>query len=332
MHIPDAVLSFPVAAATGVLGAAGAALVSVRLQDRLRDRTTALMGMMAAFVFAAQMVNFPVFPGVSGHLMGGTLAAVVLGPWAGAGVIGAVLVVQCLLFADGGLTALGANFLNMGLIGAVLGYAIHAPIRRAIGGRSGVIVGGMAAAWASVLLSAGAFAAELAASGRPGGFLPVLQWMTFVHALIGLGEAAITGLVLRAILSTRPDLIDGLDGPSEARPVRLAQVTLTGMAAALVVASFLAPFASRSPDGLEYVGRSLGFLPVEAPDPPGPTAPMADYSLPGLQGLPAVTALVGAVGTLVVFALAVGFSRSLTRRNPRPPRASLATGTGPDAA
>ena len=100
------------------------------------------MGMMAAFVFAAQMVNFPVGPGVSGHLLGGVLAAVVLGPWAGAVVIAAVLLVQCFLFGDGGLTALGANFVNMGLIGSVGGYAIYAPIRRAIGGRSGVILRG----------------------------------------------------------------------------------------------------------------------------------------------------------------------------------------------
>ena len=119
MHVPDAVLSIPVASATAVVGVAGAAWVSVRLRERLRDRTTSMMGMMAACIFAAQMVNFPVFPGVSGHLMGGTLAAVVLGPWAGAGAIGAVLIVQCLLFADGGLTALGANFVNMSLVGAV---------------------------------------------------------------------------------------------------------------------------------------------------------------------------------------------------------------------
>ncbi len=141
MHIPDAVLAPQVVAATGVVGAAGFGLGLRRLKSELGERTTVLMGIMSAFVFAAQMVNFPVGPGVSGHLLGGVLAAVMLGPWAGAGVIGAVLIVQCLLFGDGGLTALGANFVNMGLIGSVGGYAIYAPIRRAIGGRRGVLSG-----------------------------------------------------------------------------------------------------------------------------------------------------------------------------------------------
>src|SRR5437588_49285 len=149
MHIPDAVLAPPVLAATGVVAAAGFVSGLRSLERKLRDRTTVLMGTMSAFVFAAQMVKFPVGPGVAGHLMGGVLAAVLLGPWAGAVVIGAVLIVQCLLFQDGGLEALGANFLNMGPIGSVVGYAIYAPIRRALGGRAGVLVGAMAAAWFS---------------------------------------------------------------------------------------------------------------------------------------------------------------------------------------
>ena len=127
MHLPDGFLDPRVAMATSVLGAAGL-FHGLRVVERqLKDRTTSLMGMMAAFIFAAQMVNFPVGPTVSGHLLGGVLAAVIVGPWAGAVVIGAVLIVQCFLFRDGGLTALGANFVNMGLIGSVGGYAIYAP-------------------------------------------------------------------------------------------------------------------------------------------------------------------------------------------------------------
>src|SRR3954453_15627953 len=156
-------------------GAGGIAYGRRRLEGQLRERTTVLMGVMSAFVFAAQMVNFPIGPlPISGHLLGGVLAAVLLGPWAGAGVIGAVLIVQCLLFGDGGLTALGANFINMGLIVAVGGYAIYAPIRRAISGRAGVVLGAMIAAWFSVILAAGAFTVELAASGRGGVFFQVL--------------------------------------------------------------------------------------------------------------------------------------------------------------
>src|SRR3954447_5894587 len=167
MHIIDGLLDPKVAAATGAVAAAGLLAGLRTLERRLGERTTVLMGTMAAFVFAAQMVNFPLGPLlVSGHLLGGVLAAILLGPWAGAVVIGAVLIVQCLLFGDGGLTALGANFVNMGLIGAVGGYAIYAPTRRAIGGRAGILIGGMVAAWFSVLLASGAFAIELAASGR----------------------------------------------------------------------------------------------------------------------------------------------------------------------
>src|SRR5690349_17777303 len=129
MHIPDGLLSPPVTAACGAVAAGGFGYALHRLKHTLGERTTVLMGIMAAWVFAAQMVNFPVGPGVSGHLLGGVLAAVTLGPWAGAGVIAAVLIVQCFLFGDGGFTALGANFVNMGLIGAVGGYAIYAPIR-----------------------------------------------------------------------------------------------------------------------------------------------------------------------------------------------------------
>src|ERR1700757_3993310 len=167
MHIPDAVLDPRVAAVTGAAAVAGLAAASRALEKRLGERTTVLMGTMSAFVFAAQMVNFPVGPlPISGHLLGGVLAAVMLGPWAGAVVLGAVLIVQCFLFGDGGLTSLGANFVNMGLIGSVLGYAIYAPIRRAIGGRAGVMLGAMLAAWFSVLLAAGAFTVELAFSGH----------------------------------------------------------------------------------------------------------------------------------------------------------------------
>src|SRR3954452_7925278 len=208
MHIPDAVLDPRVAAMTGALAAAGLSAGLRSLEKQLGERTTVLMGTMSAFVFAAQMVNFPIGPlPVSGHLLGGVLTAVMLGPWAGSVVIATVLLVQCLLFGDGGLTALGANYLNMGLIGAVGGYAIYAPIRRAIGGRAGVLIGAMVAAWFSVILASGAFAVELAFSSGWSGFFRTLSWLALVHAAIGLGEALITGLVLRFVLLTRPDLV-----------------------------------------------------------------------------------------------------------------------------
>lgn len=316
MHIPDAVLDPRVALATGAIAVGGLAYGLRRLRDRLGERTTVLMGSMAAFVFVAQMINFPlpVIP-ASGHLLGGVLAAVLLGPWAGAAVIAAVLLVQCFLFGDGGLTALGANFVNMGLIGSVVGYAIYAPIRRAIGGPRGTLIGAMAAAWFSVILSSGAFAVELAASGRWSDFLGVLGWMTLVHAVIGLGEAIITGLVVRFLLLTRPDLLDDPEGAGRPEPgAGRGGFALAALGVSLAVAIFLAPLASSAPDGLEYVGgEKVKFLPKEgASAGPKLAALIPDYELPGLsRSKAAATAAAGVVGTLVVFGVGLALARSL---------------------
>ncbi len=330
MHIPDAVLDPRVAVATGGLAVAGMFVALRKLEKQLGERTTVLMGTMSAFVFAAQMVNFPVGPMVSGHLLGEVLSAVMLGPWAGALVIGVVLIVQCLLFGDGALTALGANFVNMGLIGAVGGYAIYAPIRRAIGGRAGVVIGGMTTAWFSVLLASGAFAIELAASGRWAHFFQVLSWMGLVHAGIGLGEALITGLVLRFVLLTRPDLVyqpeklEPEGAIAEGRGLRLGQIALAGLAIALAAGVFLAPFASKYDDGLEFVGKKLGFLREEVPA----LAPglIPDYQLPvfGSDHVKLATAVAGLVGTLVVFGVGLGLARIFSRRGPEgvPPNAT----------
>jgi cobalt/nickel transport system permease protein len=323
VHIPNAVLDPRVALATGLIGATGLGYGLRLLDRRLGERSTVLMGTMAAFVFAAQMVNFPVGPMVSGHLLGGVLSAVMLGPWAGAVVIAAVLIVQCLLFGDGGLTALGANFVNMGLIGAVLGYAIYAPVRRAVGGHRGVILGAMVAAWFSVILAAGAFTVELASSGRRADFARILGWMTLIHAAIGLGEAVITGLVLRFILLTRPDLVYDPE-PSTADGGRLgrsswAKTALAGLAVSLAIGVFLAPLASEHPDGLEYVGEQLGFLPKQSPPTVPVPIPEYDLRVPGVNSLGAATAAAGAVGTLVVFTVALALGRAFRRRDPLEP-------------
>ncbi|WP_165243835.1 energy-coupling factor ABC transporter permease [Paludisphaera soli] len=329
MHIPDVLINPGPSIATTAVGAAGLAYALRRVEERHGPRATSLMGMSAAFVFAAQMVNFPVGPGVSGHLLGGVLSAVILGPWAGAVVIAAVLIVQCLLFQDGGVTALGANFVNMGLIGAVGGYAIYGPIRRALGGRRGILIGSMIAAWFSVLLAAGAFTIELAAGAGREDFFRVLSWMALVHAAIGVGEALITGLVVRVVLLTRPELIehegegrDEADRPF-ARAPGWASTIVAGLGVALGVAVFASPFAWDRPDGLEFVGERLGFLP-EPEAPPILAAPMADYQAPVPPGLGVVdevklaTAAAGLVGTLVVFALAWTMSRVFVAGDSRP--------------
>jgi len=333
MHIPDILIDSRVAMATTVAGAAGLAYGLRRVERRHGERTTSLMGMMAAFVFAAQMINFPVGPGVSGHLLGGVLSAVILGPWAGAVVIAAVLIVQCLVFQDGGVTALGSNFLNMGLIGSVGGYAIYSPIRKAIGGAKGVLAGSMIAAWFSVLLAAGAFSIELAIGGGEHDFIRILTWMALVHAVIGVGEALITGLIVRFVLLTRPELIQDDEqvveetdaAPSaetSGRPGWLATL-VAGLGISLAVAVFVSPFAYDAPDGLEYVGEKFEFLPDES-HPPMIPSPMPDYqaplpvSIPGLDAAKVATAAAGLAGTLIVFALAWSMSRAFSRGAPKP--------------
>jgi cobalt/nickel transport system permease protein len=320
MHIPDFVLDSAVAAGTSVVGAGGLFYCLRKTERDLGERTTVLMGSMSAFVFAAQMVTFPVAPWVSGHLLGGVLASVLLGPWAAAVVIAAVLLVQCFLFQDGGVTALGANFVNMGLVGALGGYAIYTPIRRMIGGQKGVLIAAMTAAWFSVILASGAFAIELGASGHWTNFFQILSWMVLVHAAIGFGEALITGLVVRFILVRRPDLFEIEDDPSTeggSAPMRWGQFALGGLGIALAVAVFLAPFAYDQPDGLEFVGAKLHFLPDSQAAGPSPfPAPYADYELklPGVEHVKLATAAAGLVGTLVVFGVAWGMARILPRR------------------
>jgi cobalt/nickel transport system permease protein len=315
MHIPDTALDAKVIVTTVAIGAAGLALAVRRLERRLGERTTVLMGTMAAFVFAAQMVTFPVGPMVSGHLLGGVLSAVLLGPWAGAVVIAAVLLVQCFMFADGGATALGANFVNMGFIGAMGGYAIYAPIRRAISGNKGTLIAAMAAAWFSVLLASGACALELAASGRGDQFLTILAWMALVHAVIGLVEALITGAAVQFLLVRRPDLFDEPDlaGERYHGAKNWGRAIVGGLAVALAIAVFLAPFASDQPDGLSFVAEKLGFLREnEVPKVP---APLPDYQLPiaGAAHVKVATAAAGLLGTLVVFGVAWGMARILPR-------------------
>ena len=331
MHLPDGILSLPVVATTSAVAATGFAFGLYHLRGRSQERTSVLMGMMAAFVFAAQMVNFPVFPGVSGHLMGGVLASVVLGPWAGSCVMASVLIVQALLFADGGLTALGANFLNMGLVGAGIGYAIYAELRRVLGGGvRGTLIAAMLAAWISVLISAGTCAAELACS-NPGIAWPRLfGWMTLIHAAIGLGEALITGLVLRSILAVRPDLIPGsLD--SGKVPLGAGRFAVAGLGVAMAVALFAAPFAYDAPDGLETVTEKVGLAvpgeiePGSNPDPESSEfAPMPDYQLPipGVASVRLATAGAGIVGTLVVCLVGAVMAKALGRTSGRKLEAS----------
>ena len=206
MHIPDGFLTANTWVPTWLISIGGIGYCLKRTSQILKDKMVALMGVMAAFIFAAQMLNFPVIGGTSGHLLGGVLAAVLLGPYAGAIVIAVVLVVQCLIFQDGGLTTLGANIFNMSFIGAMGGYIIYRIIRSVIKSNIGIIVGAGIASWLSVIVASSICAIELAISGTS----PLniaLPAMAGVHALIGIGEAIITCLVVAFVLKVRPDLV-----------------------------------------------------------------------------------------------------------------------------
>jgi cobalt/nickel transport system permease protein len=320
MHIADGLLSPAVCAGAGLL-AAGAVGVSLRqLQNSLASRTVPLTGMLAALVFAGQMVNFPLLgANVSGHLLGGVLAAVILGPWAGCLALTVVLIVQCFLFADGGLTSLGANILNMGVVGSLGGYAVYATIRRRIVGSRGVIVAAVIASWVSVLAAAALFCLEFALSHPAESFdlTTVCLLMTAYHSVIGVGEALITGLVLGVVLAQRPDLIH-MPEPGSGTIVRLGRVASAGVIVSLAIAIFLAPFASEHADGLEAVAAQTGLEQLAAE--PRVFA-MSDYSLlpPGVDASggfwqKASVSLAGVVGTLVVFAIAAVLSKLTTSR------------------
>lgn len=208
LHIPDGFLSLPVSLVCWILAIALIALSLNRVQAQYQEKAVPLMGVCAAFIFAAQMINFPIPGGTSGHLLGGTLAGVLLGPWAGSLVMVVVFIVQAAIFQDGGLTVLGANITNMGLIGTFGGYYVYRTIRYAIGRDSwtGVAVGTVAASWLSVFVAAILTAFQLALSGTvPLGI--ALTAMASWHILIGIGEALITLAAVSFIWRTRPDLI-----------------------------------------------------------------------------------------------------------------------------
>jgi cobalt/nickel transport system permease protein len=209
MHIPDGFLSTPVWAAAGVVSAAAVAVGSVRLGKTMEEKQVPLMGVTGAFIFAAQMVNFPIAAGTSGHLGGGVLAALLLGPWAGTLVMTAVLVVQALLFQDGGITALGANVLNMGVLPCLLGFVVYRLLQRLLAGTRGAWISAFLTAWLLVVLSSALAAVQIALSGT----IPlrlVLPAMAGVHALIGIGEGLITAAALAFLLRVRKDLVHPL--------------------------------------------------------------------------------------------------------------------------
>ncbi len=220
MHIPDGFLSHGINGATFVISAGACAYGVKRVNQKFGEREVPLMGVTAAFIFAAQMINFPIAGGTSGHFLGAVFSSVLLGPWPGLIIMTLVLVVQCLGFADGGLTALGSNVFNMGVIGALGGYVIFILIYHLCRkSHKGFFIALAVSSWSSITMGATAAAIELAMSGTSP-LMIVLPTMTGVHAMIGIGESVITTTAVSLILKTRPDLVGCYVPPAPHSPAR----------------------------------------------------------------------------------------------------------------
>ncbi|MDV5146305.1 energy-coupling factor ABC transporter permease [Streptomyces sp. SBC-4] len=335
MHVPDGFINAPVSAVAGVV-AAGAVAVSLRGARReLDERTAPLAGLVAAFIFAVQMLNFPVAAGTSGHLLGGALAAILVGPWTGVLCIAVVLLMQGILFADGGLTALGVNITVMGVVTVVVSYALFRGLVLVLPRtRRSVTVASFVAALVSVPASAAAFTLIYAIGGTtdvPIG--KVLTAMVGVHVLIGIGEAVITMLTVGAVVAVRPDLVYGARGLTAPLKLRVdgelvdaetpaaapvaagspKKVWIGGVVTALVLAGFVSFYASTSPDGLEKVAADKGFDAGEK-EHAAAGSPLYDYEVKGIETDRIAGGLAGVIGVGATLAAGTGAFWVVRRR------------------
>ncbi|MGX5214848.1 energy-coupling factor ABC transporter permease [Streptomyces violaceus] len=320
MHVPDGFIDAPTSAATGVI-AAGAIAVSLRGARReLDERTAPLAGLVAAFIFAVQMLNFPVAAGTSGHLLGGALAAILVGPYTGVLCVSVVLLMQGLLFADGGLTALGVNITNMAIVTTVVAYALFRGLAKVLPRtRGSITAASFVAALVSVPAAALAFTLMYAIGGTTDVSIgKVATAMVGVHLLIGIGEAAITALTVGAVLAVRPDLVHAargrtpklklrvngelVDAPGaepESAPVAARTshrgVWAAGLVASLLLAGFVSFYASADPDGLEKVATDHG-IDKKAEEHSAAGSPLADYGVKDVDDARLSGGLAGVIG------------------------------------
>lgn len=304
LHIPENILSIGVSIFCWIITALTLSVAISRTNKSLGERQVPLMGVMAAFIFAAQMINFPILGGTSGHLLGGVLSAVTLGPWAGMLVMTAVIAVQALLFQDGGLIVMGANILNMGLVTVAIGYGLYRGA--AHWNRTMKLAVAGFAAWLSVLAGALFTSLQIWLSGNAK-LQIIIPAMLGIHALIGIGEALITVAALSFIIRSRPDL---LGENSEAAKGSRGWVVAGVLISVLVV--MLSPLASADPDGLERVAGDLGFLQL------GRSASykvLPDYTLPFLGVTPLSTILSGMIGLVMVGVVIVLLGQGLKAKS-----------------
>ncbi|GAA2247006.1 energy-coupling factor ABC transporter permease [Streptomyces atrovirens] len=338
MHAPDGFINAPVAAAAGVV-AAGAIAVSLRGARReLDERTAPLAGLVAAFIFAVQMLNFPVAAGTSGHLLGGALAAILVGPFTGVLCVSVVLLMQAVLFADGGLTALGVNITTMAITTAIVAYALFRGLVKVLPRtRRSVTAASFVSALVSVPASAAVFTLLYAIGGTADVSLgKVAGAMVGVHVLIGIGEAVITALTVGAVIAVRPDLVHGargltrklklrvngelVDAPdasgTEPEPVPARsprKVWITGLVTSLVLAGFVSFYASADPDGLEKVATDHG-IDEKAEEHAIADSPLADYGVEDVDDARLSGGLAGVIGVGVTVVAGTGVFWAVRRR------------------
>ncbi|MET9017402.1 energy-coupling factor ABC transporter permease [Streptomyces olivaceoviridis] len=335
MHVPDGFIDAPTSAVTGVV-AAGALAVSLRGARReLDERTAPLAGLVAAFIFAVQMLNFPVAAGTSGHLLGGALAAILVGPYTAVLCVSVVLLMQGVLFADGGLTALGVNITDMAIVTTVVSYAVFRGLLAVLPRkRRSVTVASFVAALVSVPAAAVAFTLIYAVGGTTDVSIgKVATAMIGVHVLIGVGEAVITALTVGAVIAVRPDLVYGarglrqrlqlrvngalVDAPAPTAPVaaRTSRRTLwvTGLVTSLVLAGFVSFYASANPDGLEKVAHDKGIDKKEK-EHSAAGSPLADYGVKDISDARLSGGLAGVIGVGVTVVAGSAVFWSLRRR------------------
>lgn len=323
MHMADALVSTPVALAAGVaatllLGVAG---VRINKEKNVNPRIVPLMGVLGAFVFAAQMINFTI-PGTgsSGHIVGGILLAAFLGPWAAFLTLSSVLIIQCLVFADGGLLALGCNIINMGAMSTLVAYPlIFRPLTRNDASPARLISASLLACIAGIEAGACAVTAETELSGitaLPGSaFLTV---MTGIHFVIGLGEGLATGAILAFVMKSRPDLLATSQTVPAASRGSLKGILIGFGAGALILGGILAFFASEYPDGLEWSIRQLTGSPELAPDSGNAAAMIAGRVQAATSVMPDYdSSLSGILGALMVVILVWSVTSLLTVRRRR---------------
>jgi cobalt/nickel transport system permease protein len=308
VHIPEGFINLPTSLGAAAV-AGGSVWGSLRAASRdLKDRLVPFAGLTAAFIFALQMLNFPVAAGTTGHLLGGALAAILLGPWLGIVAVTVVVVIQALLFADGGLVAMGLNIVNMAVITALVGWYVFRGAVKVMPRRSGLLVGSLAAAWASVVVSSIGFSLQYAIGGV-GGVDPILvvRSMVGVHGVIGIGEGLITAAAVGAVLAARPDLVTGTRGIEdlETASTSLSRKAIggfvgAGLAVAVALVVFVAPLAGSAPDGLVRVAEETGFAAAAADN--AYSGPLAGYGVAGLDNEMLGTIIAGVVGTGLTFA------------------------------